>query len=292
MIKSMTGYGRGESAWENWTFTVEMRSVNHRFLETVVRMPRMYNSLEDAVRKTVAEGLSRGRVDVFISVEKQEDKNRTLKVDKDLALAYYNSLKDLADFLNTDGKIQLIDVARFPDVVALEEADVDMEQVWKALQPAVQAAIKQMIEMRADEGKRLQGDLLHRVEKLEDMREQVYQRAPKVVHEYKEKLQARIKELLDNVEIDESRLANEVAFFADRGNITEELVRLASHFKQFRQALGSSEPTGRKLDFLVQEMNREVNTIGSKANDLEISTLVIAAKSEIEKIREQVQNIE
>ncbi|WP_461568226.1 YicC/YloC family endoribonuclease [Thermincola ferriacetica] len=293
LIKSMTGYGRGECTGGNVVFSVEIRSVNYRFLETVVRMPRLYAALEDLVKKSVAEKVARGRVDVFVSVETENSKNKTIKVDKDLALAYYNSLKDLGEILGApEQQIQLIDIARFPDVVVLEEGDPDMEEMAKALQTATEMALEQLVNMRREEGKRLRADLYSRIEKLEGCWVQINDRAPNVVVEYKEKLHARIKELLESVEVDESRLAAEVAFFADRSNITEELVRLQSHFAQFKAALDSAEPIGRKMDFLVQEMNREVNTIGAKANDLTISNLVIVAKSELEKIREQVQNIE
>lgn len=292
MLKSMTGYGRGESTGDIGSFTVEIRSVNHRFLENVVRMPRIYSALEDFVKKTVAEKVARGRVDVFVTVENIENKNKTVKVDKDLALAYYNALKDLGDGLKVPAELQLIDIARFPDVVTVEEADLDMEATAKVLGEALEAALNQLVEMRRAEGERLGKDLLYRIDKLEDFLQKVRKKAPEVVVHYKEKLQARVKELLDNIEIDEAKLANEVAFFADRANITEELIRLQSHLVEFKKALNSTEAIGRKLDFLVQEMNREVNTIGSKANDLEISGMVINAKSEIEKIREQVQNIE
>lgn len=292
MVKSMTGYGRGESEHEGRSFTVEIRSVNHRFCEVVIRLPKYYVALEDRVRKLIQEKVSRGRLDVFVTVDDRGAGNKTVQVDKELAMAYYNALEDLRKTIGLEEKPGVVDIARLPDVIVLEEVQEDLEELWVLLSRAVDQAAGRLVEMRAAEGQRLKEDLLRRVAKLAEYTEAIARRAPLVVQEYRDKLQNRLKELVAEVEVDENRLAAELAFFADRSNITEELVRLRSHFQEMLSTLESDEAVGRKLDFLVQEMNREFNTIGSKSNDLDISSTVVAAKSEVEKIREQVQNIE
>lgn len=292
MIKSMTGYGRGEKQQEGKSFMVEIRSVNHRFSEVVIRLPKYYLALEDRIRKVILERIGRGRLDVFVTVDDKGNANKTIRVDKGLAMAYHSALEEIAETVGIDGKLGLMDIARFPDVVSLEEVQEDLEEIWPALKYAVDEAMDKLVQMRTTEGQRLQNDLLKRVVRLEEYTESISGRAPLVVVEYKERLHQRIKELLSEVEIDESRLAVEVAVFADRSNVTEELVRLRSHFQEIKNTMDMDEAVGRKLDFLVQELNREFNTIGSKANNIEISSVVIKAKSEVEKIREQVQNIE
>ncbi len=292
MIKSMTGYGRGENQHESKSFTVEIRSVNHRFGEVVIRLPKYYIALEDRIRKLILGRVSRGRLDVFITVDDSGSENKSIRVDKGLAMAYYNALEELRETIGIEGKPSLIDISRFSDVIRLEEVQEDIEKLWPFFKTAVSDALGQLIDMRTTEGLRLREDLLKRVGRLEEYTSAIGERAPLVVNEYKEKLKTRINELLTDVEIDETRLIVETAVFADRSSITEELVRLRSHFKELRATMDMEESVGRKLDFLVQELNREFNTIGSKANDLEISSTVIKAKSEVEKIREQVQNIE
>lgn len=292
MIKSMTGYGRGDSEKEGKSFTVEMRSVNHRFCEVVIRLPKYYVALEDRIRKVIQEKVFRGRLDVFITVDERGRGNKSVRVDKDLAIAYYNALEDLRETIGIDGKVKITDVARYPDVINLEEVQEDIEQTWPSLKQAVDSALEQLVNMRSTEGQRLCVDLKKRVAKLAEYTEEISSRSPSVVAEYKDKLQSRIKELAADIDIDENRLAVELAIFADRSSITEELVRLRSHFLETNNSMDLEEAVGRKLDFLVQELNREFNTIGSKSNDLSISSIVINAKSEVEKIREQVQNIE
>lgn len=292
MIKSMTGYGRGENETEAKFFNVEIKSVNHRFCEVVVRLPKYYVALEDRIRKQIQEQVSRGRLDVFVTVENHGQGTKSIRVDKDLAMAYYSALEELREAIGLEEKPAIIEIARLPEVISLEEVLDDLEQMWPALSQAVEQAVGQLVEMRVTEGLRLSDDLHKRVARLEEYTETIALRAPSVVAEYKEKLQQRLKDLASDVEIDESRLAAELAIFADRCSITEELVRLRSHFQEMRNTLQAEESVGRKLDFLVQELNREFNTIGSKSNDLNISSVVIKAKSEVEKIREQVQNIE
>lgn len=292
MISSMTGFGRGESQDEIKKFIVEIKSVNHRYSEIVIRMPKFYSSLEDRIRKVVQQKVARGRVDVFINFEEIGSKNKQVKVDKDLAVAYYNALGVLKETIGEDSKISVMNIAGFPDVIKIEEAEDDLEEIWQVLEKALVKAVSQLVEMRRVEGERLTKDLLGRVDTVDSINQEITKRSPIVVEEYRERLANRMKELLGDLNVDESRIANEVAFFADRCSITEENVRLKSHLEQVRESLKADESVGRKLDFLVQEINREINTIGSKANDLEISNKVIEAKSEVEKIREQVQNIE
>ncbi|WP_418790504.1 YicC/YloC family endoribonuclease [Phosphitispora sp. TUW77] len=292
MVKSMTGYGRGENETQEKAFTVEIRSVNHRFCEVVVRMPKYYIALEDRIRKLIQEYVSRGRLDVFVNVSDRGRGKKTIQVDKDLAMAYYNALRELGESLGIVDKPGIIDIARLPDVILMEDIQDDLDIIWPVLQKAVEEAVENIVEMRSTEGLRLREDLLMRIGRLEQYTETITGRAPAVVSEFRDKLKTRLKELDEAIDIDEARLASELAVFADRSNISEELVRLRSHFTELRATLSQDEPAGRKLDFLVQELNREFNTIGSKANDAAISSIIITAKSEVEKIREQVQNIE
>lgn len=292
MIKSMTGYGRGDATSERERITVETKSVNNRFLEIVVRMPKQFLPLEERVKKIVQEKLNRGRVDVFISLEETGEKKRMVKVDKELGLAYYNSLKELAEICKIPENIDLIRMSLLPGLLTLEEEEKDLESVWLVIKEALVKSVDALVGMRAIEGAKLAQDLLHRKRLVSDCVRQIGERSPVIVTEYQEKMHQRVQELLGQIEIDESKLANEIAFFADKASITEELVRLESHLNQMENILSCDDTVGRKLDFLVQEMNREINTIGSKANDLTISHLVVAVKSELEKVREQVQNIE
>jgi len=255
-------------------------------------MPKYYTALEDRTRKLIQERVSRGRLDVFVNVSDRGTGNKSIQVDKELAMAYYSALEELRETIGIDGKPGIVDIARLPDVILLEEVQEDLDQVWPVLNRALDEALGQLTEMRGTEGQRLMKDQIKRVARLEDYTEEIALRAPSVVQEYQEKLHTRIKELASGIEVDENRLATEVALFADKSSISEELVRLRSHFRELRSTMDLDEPVGRKLDFLVQELNREFNTIGSKSNDTMISSLVIKAKSEVEKIREQVQNIE
>ncbi|MDD2498607.1 MAG: YicC family protein [Desulfitobacteriaceae bacterium] len=292
MVKSMTGYGRGEAASDSHRITVEAKSVNHRFLEIVVRMPKQLLPLEEKIKSLVQEKVTRGRVDIFISLEENGEKKRLVKVDKELGLAYYNALRQLADTWGIPEKFDLVQMASLPGLLSLENEEDDLEAVWSVINEALICAMDDLIGMRASEGEKLAKDLLKRRETIAAYVDSIAERSPLVVSEYQEKLSQRIQELLGEVQIDESRLANEVAFFADRASITEELVRLNSHLEQMSHILSHDDAVGRKLDFLGQEMNREINTIGSKANDLAIGRLVVEVKSELEKVREQVQNLE
>lgn len=292
MARSMTGFGRGESTGEAGRIVVEMKAVNHRFSEVVFRMPRQFNALEDPARKLVQVAVARGRVDVFISWEVAA-RSKGVKVDKELAVAYYNALKELGGEIGSKTELSLDTLARLPDVLTLAEGEVTADELWPVFEGALKAAVEGLVAMREREGAALVGDLNTRVSTLAAFREAVAERAPQVVQEYRSKLAKRLDELLpQGSAVDPQRLAQEVAIFADRSDITEEVQRLASHLTQFRQAFLETESVGRKLDFLVQEIGREINTIGSKANDAAITARVVEAKGELERIREQVQNIE
>ncbi len=292
MARSMTGFGRGEASGDPGRIVVEMKAVNHRFSEVVFRMPRQFNAHEDAARKLVQAVVARGRVDVFVSWEAAA-KAKGVKVDKELAVAYYNALKELGAEIGSKSELTLDTLARLPDVLTVAEGEVTSEELWPAFEAALRTAVDSLIAMREREGAALVQDLQARVDLLAAFREAVAERAPQVVQEYQAKLARRLDELLPQGHaVDPQRLAQEVAIFADRSDITEEVQRLASHLAQFRQALAETESVGRKLDFLVQEIGREINTIGSKANDAAITARVVEAKGELERIREQVQNIE
>lgn len=291
-MRSMTGYGRGEANDTANKITVEIKSINHRYSEIVVKQPRQYLLLEDSVRRLIQKHIQRGRVEVYIKVEETGAKKPEIRVDKDIAIAYYKSLKDLANCLEIPPDINIHQLVVLPEVIKIEELEDDLDYIWSVMELALKNALEQLITMRENEGEMLKKDLEQRINNLKDLSDKINTRSPLVVEEYREKLKNRIKELIDETQYDENRFNQEVVYLAEKGSITEELVRLESHYKQFNSSLNSNESVGRKLDFLIQELNRETNTIGSKANDLEIGQLVVEMKSEIEKMREQVQNIE
>lgn len=292
MIKSMTGYGRGEAVMPGKKFIFELKAVNHRYCEVVLRLPRCLSPLEGRIKRLIQSRIARGRVDGFLAMEECGEDNVAVKVDKTLATAYYKAMKELQESLGIDGKIELKHLIALPDVFIVEESIKNLEEMWPSVQEAVESALESLVKMRMVEGEQLAVDLLKRVEQVALLNEKIKNRAPLVVEYYRERLKARLKEFLEEGFLENGRIAAEAAIFAERSSITEETVRLESHVNQVRNCLKADEPAGRKLDFLVQEMNREVNTIASKAGDLEISRLVVEVKSELEKIREQVQNIE
>lgn len=292
MVRSMTGFGRGAAQSDDYSITLEMKAVNHRFLEISCRLPKQLLSMEDALKKRLQQSISRGKLDVFVTFERTGEKNAVLTVDKDLALAYYNALVELASACGLAPQINLRDVASFSGVVTLTAAEDDEAQIASLLAAATDEAVAQMLAMQEKEGAALAADLLSRLDLIEQRLQVIREAAPQVVTEQKARLEQRLADLLGAVPLDENRLANELAVFADRVDITEELTRLASHIDQFRQSLTSDEPAGRKLNFIQQEMLRETNTIGSKSSVLAINNIVIEVKSELEKIREQIQNIE
>ncbi|ABO50225.1 domain of unknown function DUF1732 [Desulforamulus reducens MI-1] len=292
MIKSMTGYGRGEASAEGRRFTVELKSVNNRFCEVILRQPRSLSPVEDRIKRTIQGKVTRGRVDGYISIEETGEITPSVKVDKALAVAYHNAMEELAESLSMAEKISIKDLISLPNVISLEQPEENIEQWYPAIKEATNQALNGLLTMRQTEGERLKIDISSRATVIQQLTVQISERAPLVIQEYRDKLSQRLAEWLENGIIEEARLAAEVAVFADRADISEEIVRLNSHLVQLSQILSEGGPVGRKLDFLVQEMNREINTIGSKANDLVITNAVVNAKSELEKIREQVQNIE
>ena len=294
MIKSMTGFGRGEYADEKRNITVEIRSVNHRYADITVKMPKRYAFAEERIKSTVKETIKRGKTDVSVMVETLSQGDMDVRLNEPLARQYMDNLSALKSQHDLDGQIDIALLASMPDVLRVIPDVEDEEEVASAICEAALIAAGNNDSMRRIEGEKLKEDLKKRGELIRELVAQVDERAPQVAVEYVEKMKERIRELIDgSPEIPEERILTEAAIFADKSNITEELVRLDSHMKQLAQILDQGDdPVGKKLDFLVQEMNREANTIGSKANDIEITSCVLQIKSEIEKIREQVQNIE
>ncbi|HCF50496.1 MAG TPA: YicC family protein [Syntrophomonas sp.] len=292
MVRSMTGFGRSQIRGQGYVVSCEMRGVNHRFLDVHIRTSRRYSILEEKVKEEIKNQLTRGRIEISLTIEKTDDSRRAIKVDKGLALAYYNYLKELAENLNISPEISVIDVFRLPEVFSLEDEEENLEMVWQVVKEAIGQALTSLIEMRTREGINLTRDILARNEGILRAVENLEARSPLVVQEYQTKLKSRITEMLANEAVDEQRILQEAALFADRINVTEELVRLKSHVMHLEELMNSNESVGRKCDFLVQEMFREINTVSSKANDLEMNRVVVEVKAELEKIREQMQNIE
>ena len=292
----MTGFGRGESADEASKVTVEIRAVNHRYLDISVKMPRRYSFAEEAIKAAIKEKLYRGKVEVSVSIDNAGKSDSDVKLDADLAAKYYDALSTLRDSFEfgEESKVSLSLLARMPDVIRTSAAEEDEEAMTQRLVSATRKAADDICAMRETEGAKLAADLEARADIVSDIRSRIEKRAPEIEKEYAAKFKARVEELLDGVyEVPEERIALEAAIFADKANITEELVRLDSHVSQLRAFLKTDgEAIGKKIDFLIQEMNREANTIGSKSNDREITSMMLDLKAEIEKIREQVQNIE
>jgi uncharacterized protein (TIGR00255 family) len=292
MLKSMTGFGRSQVNENGYEISCELKGVNHRFFDVHIRIPRRYAFLEDRVKDELKKNLSRGRLEISINIEKTNESARNIKVDKDLAMAYYNSLKDLAKNLNISPDITVVDIFRLPDIFSLADQEEDPELIWLVLKKTLDVAIKSLVEMRCKEGTNLGKDILARNAYILSEVEILEMRSPLVAQEYQEKLRGRINDMLNSNVVDEGRLLQEAAIFADKASITEEIVRLKSHIKHLDELLQDGDSIGRKCDFLVQEMFREINTVSSKANDIQMSQVVVEVKAELEKIREQLQNIE
>ena len=292
MLKSMTGYGRAERTLDGRTITVELRSVNNRYLDCSVRMPRLYLFAEEGFKAQVQKNISRGKVDVFINLEGTGSQALAVSVNRPAADGYYAALRDLADLYGLDKEIPVSLLSRFPEVLLVEKAEDDAEQVAGEIGETLARALEDFDQMRTREGARLEADILNRAAAIEALVEQVKARSPETVSEYRAKLEERMREVLANAQLDPARILTEAAIFADKVAVDEETVRLTSHIAQLREMLAQGGAIGRKLDFLIQEFNREANTIGSKCSDITIARYVVDIKAEIEKIREQVQNVE
>ena len=292
MIKSMTGYGRAREMLNKRDITVEVRSVNNRYLDCTVKMPRMYSFAEDAMKQHVQKAISRGKVDVFITVDASAADVAKVTVNRELAAQYASALSELAEVFGTESHVTPEQLSRFPDVLTVTKADEDLETVSADLCAVLDEALAAYNTMRAVEGAKLAEDIGNRLTYIENYTSQVEERSPQTVAEYRAKLTARMQEVLQSTTIDEQRILTEAAIYADKVAVDEETVRLRSHVAQLRTMIASDEPMGRKMDFLIQEVNRESNTIGSKCNDVAIAQVVVGLKAEVEKMREQVQNVE
>lgn len=291
-MNSMTGFGRAEAEKYGHKITIELKSVNHRFLDINIRMPRFLMFLEDAVRQMLKDRLSRGRVDVFVNYEATGCSAKSVKLDLGIAKGYLAAAESLAAETGIENDLTVSALLRMPEVIAFDEERQDEDELKEVMMEAENIAIDNLIAARAAEGQRIGQDILSRVEILSAIRDRIETREPLVVEEYKQRLRSKIEEYLAQTDIDENRFNQEILYFTDKASITEELVRLKSHFSQARELVSSKRETGRNLDFLIQEFNREFNTIGSKASDTQITKDVLEAKAEVERIREQVQNIE
>lgn len=292
MIKSMTGYGSAKGVSGATDITVELKSVNNRYLDCNFRMPRVYSSIEDSLKAAVTRSISRGKVDVFINIDSSKADNVTVKINKPVADAYITVLRSLSEEYGLVSNINAIEFARFPDVLQLEKSEVDTDVLANDITAILELALQDFDTMRTREGENLASDITQRLNEIERLTKKAEESSPQSVADYRAKLEAKMAEVLQNKEIDSARILMEAAIFADRVAINEETVRLKSHIEQLRTMLKSREPVGRKLDFMIQELNREANTIGSKGNDVEMARTVVDLKAEIEKIREQAQNIE
>ena len=292
MLKSMTGYGRVEELTESKKIAVEIKSVNNRYNDINIRVPRAYIFLEENIRNEISKYVSRGKIDVFVTYEQIIDENKIILADLNLAKNYIDKVKELSETFDIPFDLTASKLARVQDVLTIEKAEEDKEHVWEDIKRILARAGEEYVAMRAREGKRIGEVLEERIETVSEILEKIVIRMPEIVAEYREKLYAKIKDVLEDKSVDESRLLTEVAIFADKVSTDEETDRLNSHIVEFKKMLLSQEPIGRKMDFLIQEMNRETNTIGSKCNDITVAKLVVELKAEIEKIREQIQNIE
>lgn len=292
MIRSMTGYGRGQATVDGMDITVEIKSVNHRYYEYTSRLPRTYGFLDDKLKTYLQGSISRGKVDVFVSIDIIDAPGSEVAVNYALAEGYLRGLRALAERYGLRDDVTVANLARYPDILTVRKAAEDEEKIWGAVRQVADMAMERFIQMREREGARMREDVLGRRRTILNAVTLVEERSPQTVKEHMDKVEARMRELLGTATVDEQRLLTEAALFADKIAVAEETVRLRSHLDQLEHMLASSEPVGRKLDFLVQEINRETNTIGSKSQDVQLARVVVDIKAEIEKIREQIQNIE
>ncbi len=292
MIKSMTGYGRGQAVIDGKDITVEIRSVNHRYFEFSSRVPRVYGFLDEKLKSYLQAAIARGKVDVGVFIEEVSAGGSEVVVNHALAQGYLDALHEIGEQYGLREDVSVMSLARFPDVLTVRRAEQDEEALWDAVRQVADEALGGFIAMREREGAKLRDDVLYRRDLILKAVEQVEERSPQTVKEHMDKVQARMRDLLDSAQVDEGRLLTEAALFADKIAVAEETVRLRSHLDLLEQLVTSDEPVGRKIDFLVQEINRETNTIGSKSQDVQLARVVVDIKAEIEKIREQIQNIE
>lgn len=292
MIKSMTGFGRKEISDENRKITVEMKAVNHRYLDINIKMPKKLSFFEASMRNLLKEYIQRGKVDIFISYEDFTENNYSLKYNKDMADAYMRYLKEMAEEFSIENDIRVSALSRYPEVFSLEEQDFDEKEIWKDLEAALRGAAESFVETRITEGENLKQDLIQKLDGMLAHVDYIAERAPEIIAEYRAKLKDKVTEFLADSQIEESRILTEVTIFSDKICVDEEIVRLRSHIEHTKATLQEGGSVGRKLDFIAQEMNREANTILSKANDLTTSNRAIDLKTDIEKVREQIQNIE
>lgn len=289
---SMTGYGRGIKNNNEYSITIDLKSINHRYLELYFKIPKVYSFLEDGLRRDISNKISRGKFEILVNIERFSPLSTQVQLNKPLLSSYLTAIKDLKKEFKLKDKVTVSSIINLPDLFKSSQVDEDFEKLKSISSEALDEAITALLAMRKTEGIGLVKDLQSKINYLNDLHQKLQLLAPEVVISYQEKLTKRIQELVGNIEIDPNRLATEIALFADKTDINEELVRIESHLQQFLSALQLTEPIGRRLDFIIQELNREINTIGSKANDLRISQIVIEFKSELEKMREQIQNIE
>ena len=292
MIRSMTGFGRATVETEGYFITVELKSVNHRYFDFSCRLPRQYGFAEDKLKSYINSKVSRGKIDCYLGIEALKTDDAEVVVNHTLASAYVNALKELLDTYSLKEDYGAAGIARFPDVLVLKKAEEDEEKLWSLIEPVAGEAVEKFIKMREIEGEKMRKDIASRASYILECVSFIEERSPQTVKEYNDKLVSRVHELIGDVSLDEGRIIQEVAIFADKVAVAEETVRLRSHISQLQTFLESEEPIGRKMDFLVQEINREANTIGSKASDVDIARKVVDIKAEVEKIREQIQNIE
>jgi len=292
MLKSMTGFGRYESVSEERKVVVEIKSVNHRYSDVTVKLPKKLSYFDTSIRTMLKNYISRGKVDVFVTYEEYKDSTVCVKLNESIAKEYWKCLEELAGQLNMKNDVSILGLSRYPEVITLEEQAIDEDAMWKELEEAVTRAAEKFVESRVLEGEHLKNDIIAKTDKLLELVSYVEKRSPEMMEERRNKLSAKLKEVLEDKQIDEAVLATEMIVYADKVCVDEETVRLRSHINNMRATMDEGENVGRKLDFIAQEMNREANTILSKANDIEISNCAIDLKTEIEKIREQIQNIE
>lgn len=292
MIKSMTGFGRCEIAEGERKVTVEMKSVNHRYLDVNIKMPKKLSFFESSIRNELKKYVQRGKIDIFITYEDLSENNVCIKYNKDIAAEYLQYLQEMSEQFGLDNDIRVSTLSRYPEVFSMDEQMVDEEEIWKVLSKAIDGASESFVESRIKEGQNLADDLIAKLDGMLEIVSFIEERSPQIISEYKAKLMERVQDMLGDANIDENRILTEVTIFADKVCVDEEIVRLKSHIESTKHELIAGGSIGRKLDFIAQEMNREANTILSKANDLEISNRGIELKTEIEKVREQIQNIE